>query len=208
MIFQVALAGPVAGAPLEAGPCQIPEGPEGAINRPEVVPEGSRNIRVGHVGLLAVVGEGAVVGRTTEFRPFLPVPVVHHLARAHGVVAVVPEVRHQGTGIPEDLVAVPGREAEAPGGVRVEAGQETGPRGVADGDVAVGPGEGDPRLDEAPDVRSPGLGMAPEGFEVVVQVVADDEEDIGLSGPGSRLLEAGQEQKAEEGTHEVPFASG
>lgn len=94
-LLQVALVGPVAGAPLEAGPFQIPEGSEGAIDRPEVVPEGSRNIRVGHVGLLAVVG------RVTEFRPFLPAPVVHHLARAHGVVTVVtvvPEVRHQGAG--------------------------------------------------------------------------------------------------------------
>ncbi len=127
LIFQLTLASPVSGAPCKGGSLQILQGPERPVHRPEVVPEGARNIRVGHVLFLPIIGKGPIVGEITKFRPLIPSPVVHHLAGAKSMVAVVPEMSHQGPRVFQDLVTVPVVEAVATRGMGVEPGEKTGP---------------------------------------------------------------------------------
>ena len=127
LIFQLTLASPVSGAPCKVGSLQIPQGPEGPVHRPEVVPEGARNIRVGHVLFLPIIGKGPIVGEIAKFRPLIPSPVVHHLAGAKSMIAVVPEMSHQGPRVLQDLVTVPVVEAVAARGMGVEPGKKTGP---------------------------------------------------------------------------------
>ena len=211
LILQLALARPVSGAPRKAGSLQIPEGPEGPVHRPEVVPEGDWDIRVGHVGLFPIIGKGPVVGEITKFRPLIPSPVVHHLTSAKGMVAVVPEMGHQGPRIPQHFVAVPVIETVAPRGVRVETSEETGPRWVADWDVAMSLSKRNPGLNQATNVGCPSLRMTSKGFNVIVQVITNDEKHVLLvfrGGLRSRKEDARKSEKSEQDTHGFPLGEG
>ena len=69
-------------------------------------------------------------------------------------------------------------KAELLRGVRINSGRKTGPRWIADRNIAMGLGEGYPALDELPQVRSLSLGMPAQGLDVIVQIIADDEQDV------------------------------
>ena len=125
------------------------QGSVGAVYDPEVIPEGTGNPKVRDL-VLAIEKKGPAIGWTSVLVPFLPVPVVHDFPGAQGVVAIGREMCHHGTRVLEDLVLVPVLEAELSRGVRVDSGGKTGPRWVADRDVAMGLGEGYSALDELP----------------------------------------------------------
>ena len=127
--------------------------------------------------------------------PFLAVPVVHDFPRAQSVVAVGREMSHHGARILEDLVFVPVLEAELLRGVWVDSRGKTGPRRVADRDVAMGLGEGYPALDELSQVRSLGLRVPAQGLDVIVQVVADDEQDVRFFSPEERKANESNQPK-------------
>ena len=119
----------------------------GSVDNPEVIPERAGNRKVRNL-VLAIEKEGSVVGWMTIFVPFLMIPIVHHLAGSQGAVSVGREMSHHGTRVLEDLVLIPVFESELLRGVRVDPGGKTGPRRIADRDVAMGLGEGYPALDE------------------------------------------------------------
>ena len=88
--------------------------------------------------------------------------------------------------------------------MRIETGEKTGPRRVADRDVAVGLGKGDPGLNETTDMACPDLRMASESFNVVVEVIADDEEDVRprfCDGPGGNRKEERKGEKTKQEAH-------
>jgi hypothetical protein len=67
-------------------------------------------------------------------------------------------------------------------GVRREAGEQAQARRGANGDVAMRLSEGDTALEEPVEVRCLRLRMSAEHADVVVQVIAHDEEHVRLSG--------------------------
>ena len=152
---------------------------EGAVYNPEVVAERAGDSKVRNL-VLPVEEERTVVGGVSVLAPFLTVSVVHDLARAEGVVAVGREVGHHGARVLEDLVPVPVLESEHLRGVRIYPGGEAGPRRIADGDVAMRLGEGNPAIYKSLDVRGLYLRMPSQRLDVVVQVVTDDKQDVRL----------------------------
>ncbi len=80
----------------------------------------------------------------------------------------------------------------------VDAGEETRPRRGADGVVAVGVAEGNAASGQSIDVRGACLGVAADG--VIVQVVANDQDDVG---PGLRARDVRRHDDAQEDGHGV-----
>ena len=71
--------------------------------------------------------------------------------------------------------------------VRVNASKQACPRGAANGDVAVSLSEGNAGLTQAGDIGSLSLGVSAKAFDVVIEVIADDQNHIGLlNRPGRR----------------------
>jgi hypothetical protein len=91
-------------------------------------------------------------------------------------------MRHHGTGVFEDLVLVPVLKSELLRGVRVDPGGKAGPRGIANGNVAMGLREGNSTLDQFTQVRSFCLGVPAEGLDIIVQIVTDDKQNIRFVG--------------------------
>ncbi len=106
--------------------------------------------------------------------------VVVELADAGGEVSVhaegVGEALVVGDGLAEDEGI-----GEDAGAARVEAGEHGIPAGAAEGELAVGALKADAARGELVDVGRGDLGMA-VATEGVVQVVRDDEEDVGSVG--------------------------
>ena len=79
----------------------------------------------------------------------------------------------------------------------IDPGEEAGAGRPADRDVAVGLGEGYAASAEAGDIGCPSLGVTAEALDVIVQVIADDEDDIGplVLSAERRAREPGQQQE-------------
>ena len=127
---------------------------------------------VGRIPRSAVVRAGRAAGDVARD------PHVVDLAHARGRVAVQPEVLGEGAlGAERGVV---GRVAAAHrlDPVRVQAGQDRGPRGVADRVLAVGPIEAHPSAREGVDVGRVDERIAVAGQGVRGQVVGDEEQDV------------------------------
>ena len=66
--------------------------------------------------------------------------------------------------------------------MRINTCRKACPRRIANGNVAMSLGEGYAALHQFAKVRSPGLRMSPQGFKVIIQVVAYDEQNVGFLG--------------------------
>ena len=66
--------------------------------------------------------------------------------------------------------------------MRVDTGETAGPRRAANWDVAVRLSEGDTRLAKPFHVGRFGLGVAVEAFDIVIEVITEDQEDVWLFG--------------------------
>ena len=151
---------------------------ERTVDRADAV-EGLRH-RGMRDALLAVKDERAEIGLVLEFVPHRWQMVVHKFARSNNVVPVGAEMRHDGSRILQDRILEPLVPEEIAGRVRVDPGQETGPRRCADRVIAVGPPERHAGPSPFFHGRRPGLRMPAHTGNVVVQVVADDQHDIGF----------------------------
>ena len=87
---------------------------------------------------------------------------------------------HHGPGVLEDLVPVPILESELLRRMRIDSGCEACSRRIADGNVAVRLGEGNSAIYKSLDVRGLDLRMPSQRLDVVVEVVAYNEQDIRL----------------------------
>ena len=125
----------------------------------------------------------------SKFIPLLLIPVMHYLARTEGMVAIGAKMSHHGAGILEHLVLVPVLETKALGCVRIKTAHHAGPRRVADRYVTVGLQERRSTVRQTLDVRGLGLRMPSKAFNVIIKIITDDEQDIGLllsKGPNGR----------------------
>jgi hypothetical protein len=116
-----------------------------------------------------------------KFAPHGTQMVMHELAGPGNMVAVIAEVFHDGLGILEHGIVVPLAPEQVYRGVWVDSSQKAGSRWSADGVVAVSPFESHPGLSKSGDVRCPRLRMPCHTSDVVVEIVADDHHNIGLS---------------------------
>ncbi len=103
-------------------------------------------------------------------------PVVEDLADAARVVAVLLEQLRQGHDVRVGLAEV-GRQVGHAEGVGTQAGQQRGPRGVAEGLLGVGPVEPQPLPGESIDAGGPDDRVAVRA-ELDPKVVHGDEEDV------------------------------
>ena len=175
------LALPTARHPGEPAPLQIPKRTERAVDGAEVVSKRRGRVRVGDL-FFVLLRKGAVIRGIPVLLPLLAVAIVHDLARAQGLITLRPEMVHQRAVVLQDRVFIPVVHAKVPRRVRIQPGKETCTGRGADGHIAVRLGERDSTGEESVDVRRFRLRMPPEPADVVIQVIADDEEHVGLFG--------------------------
>ena len=123
--------------------------------------------------------EWPVIGRIAILVPFISVAVVHDLARTKRVVTVGPEVSHHGARVSQHFVLVPMLEAVELRSMWIQPAHHAGSRWTADRAVAVRLPERYPALNQPLDVRRLRLGVSAETLHVVIEIIADDEKDVG-----------------------------
>ena len=138
----------------------------------------------------------AVICIVPVFDPFLPLPTVHDLPRSQSVVSIGPKVIHEGARVFKNHIGLPFFKSEELRGVRIETENHTGPRRIADRDIAMGLRERHPAIHQPLHIGRLCLGMAAKGFDVVIEVVADDQDDIRTIGTTNKERE---KEKRKEG---------
>jgi hypothetical protein len=124
------------------------------------------------------MSERAVVGIVAILDPLLARAAMHDLSRPEGVVATLVKVIHEGLRVLNHLILLSFFKSVEPGGMRVESKDYTGTRWITDWDSTMSLGERNSAIDEPFHVCSLGLGMPTERFNVIIEIITNDENDI------------------------------
>ena len=93
---------------------------------------------------------------------------------------------HDRPGVLQNFMRVPLREAVATGMMRIDAREHARPRRPADGDVAVRLCEPHAAFGKSSHARRSRLRMPAKAFDIVIQVVTNDQDDIRSLGRANR----------------------